>query len=215
MKSWKAVAVFALAVMLALPVAMSAQTDTSQGKHEVTIQGSGFITKETTNNGITNDPTNSGGFLVGYRYNLNRWFSFEGDFDYFRNSQKYGGSASLSMIKTNVYSGTGSLVVKLSSSNYVKPYALVGGGVMVFDPRDTSTVSTQARSVLAYGGGIDMPLSSRFSHVAFRGEYRGFVYKVSDFGMKDAGTRLLSPAAPVSWGRSLKHLRALAGLSLI
>ena len=47
-------------------------------RHEVTVQGSGFFQKQTTANGITNDPTNSGGLMAGYRFNLKNWFAVEG-----------------------------------------------------------------------------------------------------------------------------------------
>jgi opacity protein-like surface antigen len=180
MKRWSLTVVFTLVAILALPVVLNAQTDTSQAKHEVTVQGTGFITKSTSDSGLTNNPTNSGGFLVGYRYHLNRWFAFEGDFDYFRNTQKYQSISSFSSVKTNGYAGTGSLVVKLPSSTFVKPYALVGGGGIVFDPRDTKGIDTQARATFVYGGGIDIPLIKR---VALRTQYRGFVYKVPDFGI--------------------------------
>jgi len=156
-------------------------------KHEITVQGTGFISKETTNNGLINDPTNSAGFVIGYRYNLNRWFGFEGDFDYFRTSQKCQGIGTPASVKTNGYAGTGSLVVKIPVSSYVRPYALVGGGGIVFDPRDNSSFSSQARGTLVYGGGADIPLTKAGSdnwlkHVSLRTEYRGFVYKVPDFG---------------------------------
>ena len=39
-------------------------------RNEVTVQGSGFFQKQTTNGGITNEPTNSGGVMAGYRFNL-------------------------------------------------------------------------------------------------------------------------------------------------
>jgi opacity protein-like surface antigen len=147
-------------------------------KHEVTIQGSGVFTKETTNNGITSKPTDSGGFLAGYRYNINRWLAAEGDFDYFRASQKYQNSTgTFGYVKTNTYAVTGSAVVKIPTSFRVKPYALVGGGVLVFDPRD-SALSSQAKGTFVYGGGADYKL---MKHIALRAQYRGFVYKVPDF----------------------------------
>ena len=54
-------------------------------RHEVTVQGSGFFKKQTTVDGITDEPTNSGGVMAGYRFNLKNWLAVEGDYDYFRN----------------------------------------------------------------------------------------------------------------------------------
>ena len=39
-------------------------------RNEVTVQGSGFFQKQTTADGFTNEPTNSGGVMAGYRFNL-------------------------------------------------------------------------------------------------------------------------------------------------
>jgi hypothetical protein len=39
-------------------------------RHEVTVQGSGFFKKQTTVGGITDEATNSGGVMAGYRFNL-------------------------------------------------------------------------------------------------------------------------------------------------
>jgi hypothetical protein len=52
-------------------------------RNEVTVQGSGFFNKQTTGSGITNEPTNSGGVMAGYRFNLKNWLAVEGDYDYF------------------------------------------------------------------------------------------------------------------------------------
>src|SRR5215471_4128912 len=44
-----------------------------ENRNEVTVQGSGFFQKQTTSGGVTNDPTNSGGVMAGYRFNLKKW----------------------------------------------------------------------------------------------------------------------------------------------
>ena len=51
----------------------------------MTLQGSGFFNKKTTDAGITSQPTNSGGVMGGYRFNFKNWLALEGDYDYFRN----------------------------------------------------------------------------------------------------------------------------------
>ena len=84
-------------------------------RHEFTIQGSGFFPNETTANGITSKPTYSGGVMAGYRFNLNRWIAVEGDYDYFRNSQKFLSTSGTAYVGTNVHAVTGAAVVKLQS----------------------------------------------------------------------------------------------------
>jgi len=153
-------------------------------RHEVTVQGSGFFNKQTTDGGITNEPTNSGGVMAGYRLNLKNWLAVEGDYDYFRNSQKFLTSSGTTFIPMNVHAATGTAIVKLPSFKMpavkiVSPFVLAGGGAMFFDPRGGS-VSEQTRGAFVYGGGVDVPMSK---HFLLRSQYRGFVYKTPDFEM--------------------------------
>ncbi len=169
--------ILVLGVLLAVGSSVWAQ----EGKYEITVQGSGFFTKETTDRGVANKPTYSGGFLLGARYNWTPRFGIEADFDYFRNAQKNGTDSSNTYVKTNVYGTTGDFVVKLPGAKSIKPYALAGGGVLVFSPHDARNPDAQARGTFVYGGGADIPL---MKHIALRGEYRGFVYKIPDFNNK-------------------------------
>ncbi len=95
----------------------------------MTVQGSGFFNKQTTDGGITHEPTNSGGVMAGYRFNLKNWLSIEGDYDYFRNSQKFLSSTGTTSIPTNVYALSGVAIVKLPSlrlpaAKFVSPFVL-------------------------------------------------------------------------------------------
>src|ERR1700758_4160289 len=102
-------------------------------RHELTVQGSGFFNKETSDGGITNHPTNSGGVMAGYRFNLKNWLAVEGDYDYFRNSEKFLSSTVTSSMPMNVHAATGVAVVKLPSfkvpaAKVVAPFVLAGAG---------------------------------------------------------------------------------------
>ena len=108
-----------------------------EARHELTVQGSGFFQKQTTNNGITNEPSNSGGVMAGYRFNLNNWLAVEGDYDYFRNHQTFQASSDRTYIPMNVHAATGTAIVKLRSFKaprigVVSPFVLAGGGAMFF-----------------------------------------------------------------------------------
>jgi len=158
-------------------------------RHEVTVQGSGFFQKQTTAGGITNEPTNSGGVMAGYRFNLKNWLAVEGDYDYFRNHQTFSGSSGTTFIPMNVHAATGVAIVKLPSFKMpfniprvkiVSPFVLAGGGAMFFDPRGGSVGNEQTRGAFVYGGGFDVPMSK---HFLLRAQYRGFIYKTPDFEM--------------------------------
>src|SRR5271166_5361289 len=154
-------------------------------RNEVTVQGSGFFNKQTTDSGITNEPTNSGGVMAGYRFNLKHWLAVEGDYDYFRNGEKFLASGGTTFIPMNVHAATGTAIVKLpsfkmSAVKIVSPFVLAGGGAMFFDPRGGSVSNEQTRGAFVYGGGFDVPISK---HFLVRAQYRGFVYKTADFEM--------------------------------
>lgn len=148
-------------------------------RNEITVQGSGFFTKQTDGNGISNRPTYSGGLLAGYRYNINRWLSAEADYDYFSNAQRFFSPSGFTQLRNHVNAVTGVGVVKLPTVfGRFAPYVEAGGGGIFFNPRNVAALDTQARGTFVYGGGFDMGL---VRHIDLRVQYRGFVYKVPDF----------------------------------
>jgi len=168
-------------ILILFGISSSAQ----EFRHEVTVQGSGFFKKQTTVDGITDDPTNSGGVMAGYRFNLKNWLAVEGDYDYFRNHEKFLSSSGTTFMPMNVHAATGTAIVKLPSfkvpaAKIVSPFVLAGGGAMFFDPRGGSVSKEQTRGAFVYGGGFDVPVAK---HIALRAQYRGFIYKIPDFEM--------------------------------
>ena len=153
-----------------------------ESRNEVTVQGSGFFQKQTTSGGITNEASNSGGVMAGYRFNLKNWLAVEGDYDYFRNHETFQASSGTAFVPVNTHALTGAAIVKLPSFKMpavklVSPFVLGGGGAMFFSPR-SGPLGEQTRGTFVYGGGVDVPVSKRF---LVRAEYRGFVYKTPDF----------------------------------
>ena len=182
-----------------LTVAAIAQEQRS----EISLQGTGFYTKDSTGQGIRQQATDTGGFLVGYRYHLNRWLAAETTYGFVRNTQTYSVPLALSGIQTDVHQATGGLVFRVPSPARLRlsPYVLAEGGALVFNPTKNSLVAgadSQARGAFIYGGGGDFLLSKHFS---LRAEYRGFVYKSPDFGLSslnsDAVTHTAQPSAGI------------------
>ncbi len=159
----------------------------SFARQQVTLQGSGVFTRKVTDSGVTYKPTSSVGVLAGYRFNINRWLGVEGDFDGFRNSQKFLTSTSTSRLKANVYAATGSAVISLPNplTKKFQSFVSIGGGALLFDPQDTSFVPRQTRSVIAFGGGVDIPVSRR---IAIRAQAKTFMYKAPDFEVSSLRT---------------------------
>src|SRR5215471_18405286 len=97
---------------LLVPLAAMAQ----EVRHEVSLQGTGFFTKDTTGQGTTQRGTETGGFLLGYRYHFNRWLAAETVYGYGRNTQQYFSTAGLSRVQANVHQATGGFVLSLPTS---------------------------------------------------------------------------------------------------
>jgi hypothetical protein len=66
-------AIIVVSLVLLLAIDVTAQ----EVRSEISLQGTGFFTKDSTDQGTLQRSTNTGGFLVGYRYHFNRWLSAE------------------------------------------------------------------------------------------------------------------------------------------
>jgi opacity protein-like surface antigen len=174
-----------------------------ESRSEISLQGTGFFTRDTSGQGISRTTTDTGGFLVGYRYHINRWIAAEGDYGFDRNTQRYFGSLGQSRVQANVHTVTGDLVVKLPLPiRRISTYALAGGGGLIFDPTGNSGgavpgAGSQGRGAFLYGAGADYALTR---HLSLRAEYRGFVYKDPDFGLRALNTNSWTHTAQPSAG---------------
>lgn len=185
-------------------VFLGATAVAQESRSEISVQGTGFFTKDTSGQGTTQRTTNTGGFLVGYRYNLTPWLAAEAVYGYDRNSQHYFGSSGFSRVQANVHQATGGFVVRIPTYHRLRlsPYVLAEGGALVFDPTGNTfgTVpgaQRQTTGVFAYGGGADFPL---IKHVGLRAEYRGLVYSAPDFGLAALNTNTVTHTAQPSAG---------------
>src|SRR5262245_66365419 len=79
-------------------------------RNEVSVQGTGFFTKDSEEKGIKQHTTDSGGLLVSYRYNFNRWLAAEGSYGYTRNTQKASAIEGTLNVQSNIHQTTGALV---------------------------------------------------------------------------------------------------------
>lgn len=191
----------AVAVAVGFAALQSVTAVAQESRSEISLQGTGFFTKDSDGNGVQNHVRNTGGFLIGYRYNINRWLAAETNYGYDRNTQMYFGSG-LGRVQSNVHQVTGDAVVKLPAVFRLQPYALAGGGGLMFDPTGNAGGSFagatwQARGAFVYGAGADYAVSR---HITVRAEYRGYVYKVPDFNVASLNTNAWTHMAQPSAG---------------
>src|ERR1700756_2844115 len=78
-------------VVLSVLALVSITAVAQENRSEISIQGTGFFTKDTSGNGTFESANKTGGFLLGYRYNFNRWLAAEANYGYDRNTQFYFG----------------------------------------------------------------------------------------------------------------------------
>jgi len=189
------------AVMVAV-LLFGASAAAQDGRSQVTAQATATIIKDSTGQGISQEATRSGGFLVGYSYQFHRWAGVEANYGYTRDSHRYAGGFGPSEIRSDIHQVTGSFVLHVPlETSIVRPYALAGAGALIFNPRDEVTLQgadQQARGVFLYGGGVNFDLVRNFG---VRAEYRGFLYKAPDFKSLsldvDKFTHLAQPSAGV------------------
>jgi outer membrane immunogenic protein len=157
------------AASIALPA--YAQTE-NPGRQEVAVQAFGSFVTSTTQNGVDNSATNSGGVLASYRYFFSTHHGVEANYGYALNTQKYTSGTGVTGVDTNSHEVSGAYVFRLPMRN-VTPFALAGVGALVFDPKDFAGAKSQTRAAFVYGAGADWNFSR---HIFMRAEYRGFVY---------------------------------------
>jgi outer membrane immunogenic protein len=189
---------------LLVAISFSATTGFAQveSPSRISIQGTGLFTRSLNDQIPSNEASKSGGFLVGYSYQFNKWIAAEGNYGYSRNSQNFVTLGGPSAVQTDLHEAIGSVVVYLPGGNRnIQPYALGGGGAVIFNPTDKFVVAgtdRQTRGAFVYGGGANFRISN---NIAFRAEYRGLLYKVPDFGLDqlnlDKFTHLAQPSAGI------------------
>ena len=166
-------------------------------KSEVVVQGMGSFVKETTQSGIKQDATKSGGVLAGYRYYFTKHLGAEINYGYTLNTQRYFTSTGKTGIQSYSHETTGALVYRVPFKRF-SVFGLAGAGAIVFNPKDVRGLDYQARAAFVYGGGADYNLTHR---LFLRAEYRGLVYNSPTYNIAGlAGTDRTTHRAEPSMG---------------
>ena len=131
-----------LGVMLAALPAFSQEG----GRSEASVQAFGSFVKSTTDNGVQQDATNSGGVLASYRYFFSNSHGVEVNYGYSLNTQTYGLADGPLGVKSNQHEVTAAYVYRHALRHFT-PFVEAGVGGLVFDPTDAPAASTQAASV--------------------------------------------------------------------
>jgi outer membrane immunogenic protein len=165
---------------------------------EFSVQAFGSFVTTTTQNGIQQSASNSGGVLANYRYFFTKSNGVEVNYGYSLNTQNLGLASGPLGVRADQHEFSAEYVFR-HKMHGLTPFVEAGAAGLVFDPRDTSFgASTQTRAALVYGAGVDIDLSS---HFFARAEYRGFVYDSPTFGLlAEQGTDRITHRAEPSVG---------------
>jgi opacity protein-like surface antigen len=178
----------------ALTLPAFSQGETPVYKNEASVQALGSFVKNTTDNGIEQKATHSGGVLANYRYFFNEHHGVEFNYGYTLNTQSYGLGGAPVGVKTYSHEVSADYVLRFPQKHWT-PFALAGVGGLIFDPKDFVGASVQTRPAFVYGGGADFNVTKR---VFIRAEYRGFVYKSPTYDLTglDGVDRITHRAEP-------------------
>jgi opacity protein-like surface antigen len=152
------------------------------GRSEVSVQAFGSFVKNTTQDGIQQSATDSGGVLANYRFFFSKSHGVEVNYGYSLNTQSYGLAGGPLGVKSNQHEVTAAYVYRHALRHFT-PFAEAGVGGLVFDPTDAPGASTQARAAFVYGAGADFNITH---HIFLRAEYRGLVYNSPTFDLAPA-----------------------------
>jgi len=167
------------------------------GRSEATVQVFGSFVKSTTDNGVQQGATNSGGVLASYRFFFSNSHGVEVNYGYSLNTQTFGLATGPLGVRSNQHEVTAAYVYRHPLRPFT-PFVEAGVGSLVFDPTDANGASTQARAAFVYGGGADFNVTTR---LFVRAEYRGLVYSSPTFDLTPAlGTDRVTHRAEPSIG---------------
>src|SRR6476659_400998 len=115
-----------VAALAALALPVFAQQE-NPGKHEVAVQAFGSFVTSTTQDGVENKATHSGGVLGTYRFFFSTHHGVEANYGYALNTQSYGLPTGALGVKTYSHEVSGAYVFRVPLRR-VTPFALAGVG---------------------------------------------------------------------------------------
>ena len=195
--------IFASTLLLATSLAgpMLAQDETN--RMEVGVSAIGALPSGSSGNGVQQGGSYSGGVLASYRYFFSSHQGAEVDYGYTRDTLQYGTFSGAAALLSDMHEFSASYVYRLPLGRVI-PFASAGLGGVVFDPATGGSFApvapaAQARAAFVYSVGADIAITS---HLSFRAQYRGLVYKAPDFGTgvgSDSATYMSEPAGGLVW----------------
>lgn len=171
-------------------------------KADISINVNGLFPSHAENNGLAQSASASAGVLASFRYSPSRFATFEFNYGHARDTQYFTNAGVQSSVHTGVHEVTGAYVLNLPwHTTRIQPFALVGAGIMQFNPINSGTsvpgAQSQTKPAVLWGAGVNYDLSRHFS---FRLQYRGLFYAGPNFNLVSLKTDRWQPMSQPSFG---------------
>lgn len=171
-------------------------------KADISINVNGLFPSHAENNGLAQSASASAGVLASFRYSPSRFATFEFNYGHARDTQYFTNAGVQSSVHTGVHEVTGAYVLNLPwRTTRIRPFALVGAGIMQFNPINSGTsvpgAQSQTKPAVLWGAGVNYDLSRHFS---FRLQYRGLFYVGPNFNLVSLKTDRWQPTSQPSFG---------------
>src|SRR5215471_10391211 len=172
------------------------------GKFDISLNANGLFPAHAEGNGLALRPSASAGVLMSFRYLPARFVGLEFNYAHARDTQYFTNAGVESAVHTGVHEVTGAYVLNLPwRSSRLQPFALVGAGIMQFNPIKSGTslsgTQSQTKPAVLWGAGVNYDLSR---HLALRLQYRGLFYAAPDFKVASLKTDRWQPMSQPSFG---------------
>lgn len=169
---------------------------------DASISVFGQSTSSSSGNGIRDSPTESMGGLASVRQTFKPWLGYDVNYSYSRFAERY--STLPYSVQNNVHEATAAYLVEGPKLLFIKPFASVGGGWMVYLPTASGGqhLNQQFQPTLLYELGVNYPLAT--SHVGVRFQYRGLVHKTPGFNRTALTTGALRQTSELAAGFYLR-----------
>ena len=190
---------FLMVSVLAMPCLCMAQ---ESSKLDVSINVNGLFPKHSESNGLGQSASASAGVLASFRYSPFRFAAFEFNYGHARDTQYFTNAGVESSVHTGVHEVTGVYVLSLPwRSSGLQPFAMVGAGIMQFNPISSGTsvsgTQSQTKPAVLWGAGVNYDVSR---HFALRLQYRGLFYAGPGFKVASLKTDRWQPMSQPSIG---------------
>lgn len=175
--------IVALFTFLLLSSTAFAQSASSKHQSDFAASVFGEFSTSTDGNGVHQTETYSPGALASFRQSFRPWLGYEVNYGYHLSSDVYSGFH----VQHDVHEATAAYLIQLHKFYGLEPFALAGGGAMIFVPI-SSPLSHQERPVGLYGLGVNY-MPGGHQHFGLRFQYRGLVYRTPNFNQASLSSR--------------------------